>query len=165
MAAIKKPATFDQLYAGRFLKAGTLDGKKVTLTIRDYGLEELEGEDGVKRKAVISFVETPMALIACKTNGVCIKEMFGSKLPDWVGKRVTLFPSQWNGEDCIRVWGSPDIASDMQVEVKLPRRKPIRMTMHAVPGGKTAPKQDAAQAAEAPAQTEIAGGDESFENQ
>jgi hypothetical protein len=132
----KKPASFDQLYPGRFLKAGTLNGQKVTLTIRDYDLEELEGEDGTKKaKAIIHFQQTPMSLVACKTNGICMREMFGSKLADWVGKRVTLFPSTWSGEDCIRVWGSPDIDRDVNVEVKLPRRKPIKMIMHKVVAG------------------------------
>ena len=51
---------------------------------------------------------------------------------EWVGKRVTLFPSVWNGEDCIRVWGSPDIESEMKVTVSLPRRRPFDKVMHKV---------------------------------
>ena len=43
---IKKPSVFDQLYPGRFIKAGELLGKKVTLTIADVNLEELVGDDG-----------------------------------------------------------------------------------------------------------------------
>jgi hypothetical protein len=128
---MKKPKTYDDLYPGRFLKAGNFDGRKVTLTVKDADLEELEGEDGTKPKAIIRFAETPRALVACKTNGLCIREMFGSSLAGWIGKRVTLFPSEWNGEPCIRVWGSPDIERDMDVVVRLPRRKPFTMTMHA----------------------------------
>jgi hypothetical protein len=131
----KKPKSFDDLYPGRFLKAGNFDGKKVTLKIRDYALEELEGDDGKKNKAIIYFEGTARQLVACKTNGLCIREMFGVNLPDWVGKRVTFFPSEWNGEPCIRVWGSPDIEKDFDVEVKLPRRKPFRMRMHKVVQG------------------------------
>lgn len=128
--AAKKPKTYDDLYPGRFLKAGNFDGRKVVLTIKDADLEELEGEDGKRAKAIVSFVETSRALVACKTNGICIRDMFGPRLADWIGKRVILFPSEWNGEPCIRVWGSPDLEREIDVEVKLPRRKPFRMRMH-----------------------------------
>lgn len=141
--AKRKPSNFDQLYPGRFLKAGTLGGVKRTLTIRDADLEELEGEDGKKKKAIISFEETDLSLVACKTNGLCIREMFGPSLADWKGRKVTLFPGVWNGEECIRVWGSPEIPADRKVVIRLPRRKPFEMTLHRVVPG-------APQAAEVP---------------
>ena len=86
---LQKPSNFDQLYPGRFIKAGELNGKKVTVTIRDVDLEELQGEDGkAKAKAIVYFRETEKALVACKTNGLCLKAMFGATLSDWVGKRT-----------------------------------------------------------------------------
>jgi hypothetical protein len=133
----KKPVDFDQLYPGRFLKAGELLGQKFTVTISDVDLEELQGDDGTKKaKAILSFRETEKKLVTCKTNGVCLREMFGRKVAEWVGKRVTLFPDTWNGEPCIRVWGSPDIDRDFDVEITLPRRRPFKKTMH-----KTEPKR------------------------
>ena len=127
---LQKPSNFDQLYPGRFIKAGELNGKKVTLTIRDTDLEELQGEDGKpKAKAIVYFRETEKALVACKTNGLCLKAMFGPVLADWVGKRVTIFPDIWNGEPCIRVWGSPDIEADLEVTVTLPRRRPFKKAL------------------------------------
>ncbi len=134
---LKKPTVFDQLYAGRFLKAGELLGKKVTLTISDFDLEELQGDDGAKKaKAIISFKETEKKLVACKTNGLCIRDMFGKELVNWVGKRITIFEDTWNGEPCIRVWGSPDIAEDLEVTVTLPRRRPFKKVMHKVEAAK-----------------------------
>jgi hypothetical protein len=128
---LKKPKSYDDLYPGRFLKAGNFNGKKVTLTIADYRREELEGEDGKKAvKAIVCFKETPMELVACKTNGLCIREMFGVSLPGWIGKKVILFPSTWAGKPAIRVWGSPDITKEQTLTVKLPRRKPFKMTLH-----------------------------------
>lgn len=128
-----KPSVFDQLYAGRFLKAGELLGKKVTLTITDVDLEDLQGDDGAKKaKAIISFEQTEKKLVACKTNGLCIKEMFGKELANWLGKRITIFEDTWNGEPCIRIWGSPDIADEFEVTVTLPRRRPFKKTMHKV---------------------------------
>lgn len=125
-----KPVDWDELYPGRFLKAGEFKGRKVTLTIKDVELEELVGDTGPKMKGIISFQETPKCLALNKTNGLCLREMFGRKLPEWVGKKVILFPSTWNGEDCIRVWGSPNLTEEKSIEVKLPRKKPIAMTMH-----------------------------------
>lgn len=128
-----KPVDYDQLYPGRFIKAGELLGKKVTLTITDVDMEDLIGEDNKpKAKATVSFRETEKQLVMCKTNGLSIKAMFGKKLSDWVGKRVTLFPDTWNGEPCTRVWGSPDIQQDIDVEIALPRRRPFKKTMHAM---------------------------------
>lgn len=132
MADLRKPVDFDQLYPGRFIKAGDLIGKQVTLTVKDVALDELESDSGKKVKGVMSFAETPKQLCLNKTNGICIRAMFGRKLPEWIGKRVTLFPSTWNGDDCIRIWGSPDIAADEEIQVQLPRKKPTKMVMHKV---------------------------------
>lgn len=130
---IPKPTVYDQLYPGRFIKAAELLGKKVTLTIEDVDVEELVDDSGSpKVKAVISFKETPKKLVACKTNGFCIREMFGKELANWVGKRVTLFEDVWNGEPATRVWGSPDIEQDIEVTISLPRRRPFKKTMHKV---------------------------------
>jgi hypothetical protein len=122
---------FDELYPGRFLKAGLFKCYKPTLTIKNVRLEELVGEDGQpKQKAILSFVERPMEHVMPKTNAICLKAMFGKDLTLWRGKRITLFAGQWNGEECIRVWGSPDITEEMVVKVELPRRKAFNMTMH-----------------------------------
>lgn len=138
-----KPSIYDELYPSRFLKASLLKGQKVTLTIKDVDLEELIGDDQkAKQKAILSFEERPMQHVMCKTNGICLKEMFGKELVKWVGKKVTLFAGTWNGEEAIRIWGSPDISADMNVEIALPRRKPFKMTMHKI-GGKPVSKSPA----------------------
>ena len=128
-----KPTSYDQLFPGRFIKAPELLGKKVTLTMLDIELEDLQGDDGKPQtKCIISFKETPKKLVACKTNGLCIKEMFGKELKNWIEKRITLFEDSWNGEPATRVWGSPDIAADMEITVSLPRRRPFKKTLHKV---------------------------------
>lgn len=130
--ALPKPVDWDEMYPGRFLKVGELKGKQVTLKISDVDLEALVGDKGEQTKGVLSFEKTPKKLALNKTNGICIREMFGRKLPEWIGKRITLFPSQWNGEDCVRIWGSPDIEADKEIVVQLPRKRPIKMVMHKV---------------------------------
>lgn len=127
-----KPVDWDEMYPGRFLKASDLKGKTVTLTIASVDLDELEGDKGKKIKGVVSFQKTEKQLALNKTNGVCLKAMFGRKVQDWVGKRVALFESTWNGEPCIRVYGSPDIEESKVIEVALPRRRPFNLTMNKV---------------------------------
>jgi hypothetical protein len=135
---LKKPTVYDELYPGRFLKAGEFLGKKVQLTIADIEHEKLIGDDGKEQlKVIVSFKETQKKLVACKTNGMCFREMFGKVLADWIGKRVILFPDTWNGEECIRCWGSPDIAEEKDVTVSLPRRRPFVKHMHKTIGGKS----------------------------
>jgi hypothetical protein len=72
--------------------------------------------------------------------------MFGRDTGEWIGKRVTLFASEWNGEPCIRIKGSPDIEKPVTFELKLPRKKPRATTMLVT--GKGAAK-DAGPAADA----------------
>lgn len=134
MSKLKKPVDFDQLYPGRFLKSGELLGKKVTVTIADVELDELEGDKGKRIQGIIFLRESNKQIVLNKTNGLCLKGMFGRKLSDWVGKRITIFQDQVrfgaDTVDAIRIWGSPDIERDMQVTITLPRKKPTQMTMH-----------------------------------
>lgn len=129
---LPKPVDYEDLYPGRFIKATDLKGKKVTVTIADVNIEELEGEGGKKVKATLAFRESEKQHVMCKTNGICIRAMFGRVLADWIDKRITIFPDTWNGEPAIRVWGSPDIEQDIEVEISLPRRRPFKKTMHRV---------------------------------
>ena len=139
-APLSQPKNFDQLYPGRFLKAGTLDGHQVTVTIAKIEHEKLEGEKGTELKAIFTFVGKDMQLVCCKTNAMCIKAMFGNMLADWIGKRITLFegkvetPGKMFGQPCLRIWGSPEIAADMTVQIKHPKKKAFDMVMHKVEG-------------------------------
>lgn len=145
------PVDWDELYPGRFIKAGDFKGKQVTLRISAVQIDELIGDKGKQIKGVLSFDRTEKQLALNKTNGICLKAMFGRHVQEWVGKRVTLFAGNWNGEPAIRVYGSPDIAEDKVVEVALPRKRPFDMRMHKVNLKGDAPAATQAPAAPAPA--------------
>lgn len=135
--------TYDALFPGRFIKAGEMDGKAVTLTIKEVYLDHIEGEDGrEKPQAVVTFSETPREWALNKTNGQCLKALFGEHVDGWLGKRVTLYPERdssglSDSGVCLRVKGSPEIAKAITVEIKLPRRKPQKRTLE--PTGKDTP--------------------------
>src|SRR6185312_6897735 len=123
---------FDKLYPARFMKAGEFEGKDVTLTITDVKVEELEGATGKKGKGIVGFVSasgTKKELVLNRTNGECIKAMFGRDTKDWIGKRVTLYPAtitdSFTDEPtlAIRVRGSPDIAADKSFSAKIGRKQ------------------------------------------
>jgi hypothetical protein len=138
----ERPDTYDDAYPGRFLKAGNLHGKRTTFTILDVERRSLRGENGPERRTTLTLGRKENGkpkeyqIVCPKLNGQCLRAMFGTTIAEWIGKRVTLFPTNkyapMNGEECIRVWGSTDIKADIDVTIELPRRKPFTMTMHAV---------------------------------
>lgn len=149
---------FDKLFPGRFMKAGDLGGRDYTLEVAGIAVEELEGDAGKKVKGILSFKGAKKSLVLNRTNGECIKAMFGRETDAWVGKRVTFYADVHDGEPCIRVRGSPDIGETFAFELKLPRKKArqIRLQKMVAKGGAspaapaTAPTPPAAPAEERP---------------
>ena len=140
MTTTETPKNFDLAYPGRFLKAGHIGSEKKTVTITNIFHEVLQGEKGEQRKLIISFEETSFQVVCCKLNGTALKCMFGPIVPEWIGKRITIFATDTlmpfpgrKGTDalCIRIWGSPDIQRDVMAEFRPPKRKALTLHMHA----------------------------------
>lgn len=144
MSDVFRPQTFEQAYPGRFLSAGQLPQKPLTLTIADVVVEQLDGENGTEPKVVLTFRECskatgqPIALVLAKINARCVAAMFGKAIAGWIGKRIALFATDQimpypaaKADDryCIRIYGSPDIERDLAVQIKMPRRKPVSVTL------------------------------------
>lgn len=132
--AMPKPTSWDELFPDRFLKAGLMKGKDVTLTIRDVALDKIPDDKGVEKiRGILSFEKTDKQLALNKTNGLCLKAMFGAAVQAWAGKRITLYPTMDHfGRDeveAIRVRGSPDIAEAITFELKLPKKKARMVTL------------------------------------
>lgn len=143
---------YDQLYPGRFLKSGEFKGKDVTLTIRDVDLEELADEKGTKKnddgekvkiKGVLFFHETEKGIVLNRTNGECLKRMFGRKPKDWLGKKVAFYPDTVTAFGdrmlAIRVRGSPDIAADIEFDLRLPQKKAKKTVLKRTGGAQEKP--------------------------
>jgi predicted YcjX-like family ATPase len=140
MAMTKKTVVdFDELYPGRFIKVGDLKGRDVNMTITAVHLEELEGTKK-QDKGVLTFQETPKQLVLNRTNGECIKAMFGRRIADWVGKRITIYPQKIESELAdlaVRVRGSPDLSADLKFTLALARKRPREMTMQKTKSAKS----------------------------
>lgn len=150
-----EPTVYDDLFPGRFLKAGPLKDNPITLTIRKVYREELPTDDDkVKVRGVIAFQPdhssprmaelSAMELVLNVTNGKCFKALWGEQVKNWVGHAVTLCweETKFGRETrpCIRVLGSPELKSDMPVEIALPHKKPFTRILKAT----GAPKPKAA---------------------
>lgn len=136
-AALPKPVDYDEMFPGRFLKAGLIQGKQIfTITAVDKEKMPQQGKPD-KVRGILSFSETPMQLLLNSTNGQCLRAMFGKKVQqDWPGKKIVLCQEKdrfgRDVVDAIRVYGSPDIAQDITVTIDLgPRRKPVTRTLRA----------------------------------
>ena len=130
-----KPIDYDELFPGRFIKSGEFKGRKVTLEITEVDTDELPCKGGKKVKGVVAFKQTPKQWVLNRTNGECMKAMFGRRPQEWIGKRVILYPAPYEGDTAIRVWGSPDIERETDVTIELPQKRPFKMTMHTSAGG------------------------------
>lgn len=105
-------------YDRNFIQAFDLQGRDVTITIAGVRKEKIRGTKGgeaPKSRCIIKIQGRDLEFIPCKTDAVkVIGGMYGTKTSAWVGKRITIYPTQTQafGEtvDCIRV--RPTIPKD-----------------------------------------------------
>lgn len=135
------------LFPGKYLKSAEFKGQRVTLTITGIALEELVSQKGSETKGVVAFGESKKLWVLNRTNAECLKAMWGRETDKWIGKRVTLYPEPYtdpqSGEKttAIRVFGSPDLASNVTAVIALARKKPFQKLLQKVgpaTNGKTA---------------------------
>lgn len=96
------------MHPSDYLAAVELKGRDVTVTVAKVEFEDLQLAGGKKeRKPVISFVGKKKKFVCNKTNADSIAQMYGTKADEWVGKRITLYPTKTTVgkkmEPCIRV--------------------------------------------------------------
>jgi hypothetical protein len=132
---------YHQAFPARFLEAAMLMGKQVLVTIEGARIQRLEGEKGEKDTLVLKFAGKEKEFVCNKTNGFCMKTMFGPSISKWIGKRIVIFPTKAEfGKkmvDAIRILGSPDISEDIPVSARI-GRKQFRHTLKAVRAGQQA---------------------------
>jgi hypothetical protein len=131
------PGSYAEMYPGRFLKADGLKGKKHLFTITGITGDDLIGENSkTKAEWIVTLAETKLELVLNKTNAFCLYRMFGGDPHSWIGHKIAIYPTKTKfgkeDMDCIRIWGSPDIAADMEITVPQGRKKRWETVMHAV---------------------------------
>ena len=143
---MKKPVDYDELFPNRFLKAGLFAARPLSLTIAAVDVEELPRDDGgTKIKGIVTFEKTDKQLVLNRTNAETIRAMFGRKLSDWIGKRITLASEKdrlmGKEVDAIRIIGSPDLDAAFVAAFDITKRIGEKMTVSHVrrPLGVTSP--------------------------
>lgn len=131
------------LTPGEYIKAadfGVTLPKTPTWTIRTANIEEMASlkpgaTEKMVEKGVIYFQDFKKGWVINKTNAQLMTALFGRDTDAWAGKRVTFHAVYQPGvkQDGIQVKGSPDISKPIEAEVKLPRKRPIKVTL--VPTG------------------------------
>lgn len=139
---LPKPTVWDEMFPSRFLHARELRGKDVTLPISAADREVLANDKGKEIvKGIVSFKGTTKQWPLPKVCGTALLKMFGPNPQDWVGKRVTIYPTtaHFGKEivDAIRVRGSPDMAeAELSFMFKEGRKAPysVRLVRTATKG-------------------------------
>jgi hypothetical protein len=95
---------FDRAYLGVW----ELCGREVTVTISRVVAGDLVAQGNRKsKKPIVYFEKTEKGLVLNKTMMKAIAGLYGYKASDWIGKRITLYPTttSFGSEtvDCIRV--------------------------------------------------------------
>jgi hypothetical protein len=106
------------LFPKQYLCAADLRGRDVTLTISRLVQEDLRTDKGDEAKWIIYFAEMEerhrrdskqmmKKLVLNVTNARSIAKLHGNETDDWIGKKITLFPTKTAafGEqvDCLRI--------------------------------------------------------------
>ncbi len=134
----KIPTTYSEcLNPGRFLTAGEIGEAMWTVRVAQLYREELADEDGgAKTRTTMAIANSKgeihdRRIVLNRTNIECLRAMWGDRVADWVGKRVFLYsiPNAFRGLPGIRIWGSPDLEAELQIEVRLPKKKPQKFVM------------------------------------
>lgn len=131
------PGSYSEMYPNRFMKADGLKGKKMVFTIKEIVGEGLMSEDGgANIEWVVTFEETRLQFVMNKTNAYCLYRMFGGDPHSWIGHKIVVFPATVMAfgakQDCIRIWGSPELPEDTPITVPQGRKKKLEMVMHKV---------------------------------
>jgi len=92
----------------RFLKAPDLQGRKVSVRIESFTVENFKE----KKQIVLKFFGAKKVLGLNKINTKMIASMHGDETDNWIGKEVLLFPSKTQNQqgqivDCVRIEFQP----------------------------------------------------------
>ena len=103
--------TVSEIYPSRFLKSSDIGDSDLVLTIESVVPEDLSSTDHIELKPVLYSKEITKGFVLNKTNVNTIAHLFGERIEQWIGKKITLYTTevsfQGNQMKGIRVRGQP----------------------------------------------------------
>lgn len=98
---------YRELYDEKYLTSFDLKGVDRVVTIREVKAEKVKSASGEATKPLVFFNEFEKGMVFNKTNGQSVANLYGPSVPEWVGQRITLYPTEttYNGQQkpCIRI--------------------------------------------------------------
>lgn len=122
------------MFPSEYVAAVELKGRDVTLTIAHIEKAELQLRNGGKKvKPVLHFKETKKKLVCNVTNADSIAHLYGTEAKNWLGKRITLYPTRVpcgrEQVDAIRI--RETVPQPKQQQAALPPPPPVEETVPA----------------------------------
>lgn len=90
-------ADYRSMYDLNYIYSFDLKGRDVTVTIGEVKAATIKGSDQKEqKKPIVYFRESrdKRGLVLCKTNAKTVAAMYGNDTDKWVGRRITLYPTQ-----------------------------------------------------------------------
>ena len=125
------------LFPSKWLAAADLDGQDKPVQIKQIIPSEEVGQSKDKRP-VLYFTGLEKGMVLNKTNAKRIAKLYGNNTDEWIGKSITLYPSECDFGDetvpCLRVRpeapkveppAAPDVddMTDEEIEQMIKRRR------------------------------------------
>jgi hypothetical protein len=125
-----------EMFGGQYLNAVTLGPPNAdrTVQIERVAGRDVETPDGEVRRRVVVHLAGLKPWLLCRTTAECLSAMWGPAVKEWAGQAVTLFhdPTVRAGPKVvggIRVRGAPGLPRPVDVEIAMPKRKPLKIRL------------------------------------
>ena len=108
-------ANINDVYPSKWLVAADIPGPTI-VTIRKAEIQRFKGQDGKadEDKVIVQFDRYEKAMVCNKTNATTIASFYGEDTDDWIGERITIFPTKVQ-------WGAR-LVDAIRVDTKLPKK-------------------------------------------
>lgn len=128
--------SYKTLFTGKYLASPDLGKNEPTVKVERIVSELVKDEEKKTERYrwIVFFVGKEKGMLLNRSNAILLAALCKSdKTEDWIGHSFTIGvrPVKMGGEtvDGLRVVGSPELSQPLQVEIKLPRKKPQIWTL------------------------------------
>jgi len=136
----RRPYSYDDIFPERWLHAPDLDGKAVTLRIKEAYSEYIADPKNHKKDdpgdlcGIVAFHGTQREYVLSKQNAWILKTLWGKEPAEYVDKRITIAPvpdSSGFTEHGTRILfvGSPDVEHDLSLNLPGGRHLTFKKTV------------------------------------
>lgn len=106
------------VFPSNYLRASDLNGRNFTLTIAEFAIESMGHGAEEEEKPVLTFEGAKKGLVLNKTNAMTIASLYGPDTDNWIGQRITLYPTN------VRAFGKMQPAIRVRDAMPPPVAKP-----------------------------------------